>query len=123
MEKKSGTGINRLLNALGWSLAGIKSALKHEKAFQQEVALFIILAPLGIWLGQSGTDRALLVGSLLLILIVEILNSGIEAVVDRIGEEHHHLAGRAKDMGSAAVFLSLINAVLVWFFVLIPYYL
>ena len=118
MEKKSGAGINRLINALGWSLAGITAALKHEKAFQQEVGLFIILAPLGIWLGQSGTDRALLVGSLLLVMIIEILNSSIEAVVDRIGEEHHHLAGRAKDMSSAAVFLSLINAVLIWFFVL-----
>lgn len=118
MEKKSGRGLSRLINAFGWSLAGIKSALKHEKAFQQEVALFIVLTPVGVWLGQSGTDRALLVGSLLLVMIVEILNSALEAVVDRIGEERHHLAGRAKDMGSAAVFLSLINAALIWFFVL-----
>lgn len=118
MEKKSGTGINRLINALGWSLAGIKSAFKHEKAFRQETVLFILLAPVGIWFGQSGIARALLLGSLLLVMIVELLNSGIEAVVDRIGEEHHHLAGRAKDFGSAAVFLSLINAAFVWFFVL-----
>lgn len=118
-EKKSGTGIKRLQNAFGWSMAGLRAALKHEQAFRQEVALCLILAPVALWLGHNGIERALLLGALLLVLIVEVLNSAIEAVVDRFGEEHHHLSGRAKDMGSAAVFLSLINVILVWSFILL----
>ena len=114
MEKKSGTGLSRLRNAFGWSMAGLAATLKHEKAFQQELGLCLILAPLALWLGGTGVEKALLLGSLFLVLIVEILNSAIEAVVDRFGGEHHPLSGRAKDMGSAAVFLALLNAGICW---------
>lgn len=100
-------------------MAGFKAAWRHEKAFQQELILCCILMPVGIWFGKNGVERALLLGALLLVLVVEMLNSAIEAVVDRIGEEHHLLAGRAKDMGSAAVFIALVNAALVWIFVLL----
>lgn len=118
MGKKSGGGFTRLRNAFGWSMAGLAATLKHEKAFQQEVGLCLILAPLGLWIGETGVEKSLLMGSLFLVLIVEILNSAIEAVVDRFGGEHHTLSGRAKDMGSAAVFLALTNAALVWILVL-----
>ena len=114
MEKKSGAGLTRIRNAFGWSMAGFAATLKHEKAFQQELILCLILAPIGLWLGETGVEKGLLLGSLMLVLIVEILNSAIEAVVDRFGDEHHTLSGRAKDMGSAAVFLALANVVLVW---------
>ena len=118
MQNKSGTGLGRIIHAFTWSMAGIRQAFFHEAAFRQECLLVIIMTPLGIWLGQTGTEKALLVGSLLIILIVELLNSGIEATVDRISEEQHELAGRAKDMGSAAVFLALVNAMIVWLLVL-----
>ena len=107
-------GIQRLIDATGYSLKGFKAALKHESAFRQESALGIILLPVAIWLGQTAVEHALLISSLLLVLIVEILNSAIEAVVDRTGDEYHKLAGRAKDMGSAAVMLSLINVFVIW---------
>ena len=118
MGKKSGAGLARLRNAFGWSMAGLTATLKHEKAFQQELALCLLLAPIGFWLGETGVEKALLLGALVLVLIVEILNSAIEAVVDRFGGEHHPLSGRAKDMGSAAVFLALANVALVWILVL-----
>ncbi len=118
MGKNSGAGLTRLRNAFGWSMAGLAAAFKHEKAFQQELGLCLILVPLALWLGKTGPDKALLAGSLFLVLITEILNSAIEAVVDRFGGEHHTLSGRAKDMGSAAVFLALANVVLVWVLVL-----
>ncbi|MBU2538597.1 MAG: diacylglycerol kinase [Proteobacteria bacterium] len=118
MEKNSGAGLTRLRNAFGWSMAGLKAAFQHEKAFQQELGLCLILAPLALWLGNTGVEKALLLGSLLLVLIVEIINSAIEAVVDRFGNEHHILSGRAKDMGSAAVFLALANVALTWLLVL-----
>ncbi|MHB8989593.1 MAG: diacylglycerol kinase [Desulfobulbia bacterium] len=118
MDKHSGAGFTRIINAFGWSMAGLKATMKHEKAFQQELGLCLILAPLGLWLGETGVAKALLVGSLFLVLIVEILNSAIEAVVDRFGTEHHTLSGRAKDMGSAAVFLALANVALIWLLVL-----
>lgn len=118
MEKNSGAGLTRLRNALGWSMSGLGAAFKHEKAFQQELGLCLILAPLALWLGASGLEKALLLGSLMLVLIVEIINSAIEAVVDRFGGEHHVLSGRAKDMGSAAVFLALANVALTWVLVL-----
>lgn len=85
--------------------------------------MFVVLAPLGIWLGQSGVERALLVGSLMLVLIVELLNSAVEALVDRIGSERHELSGVAKDLGSAAVFVALVLVVVVWSLVLIPRFL
>ena len=110
--------LNRVVQAAGYSLAGLKAALKHEAAFRQEAALFVILAPLGFWLGRNGIERSLLIGSLVLVLVVEMVNSAVEAVVDRIGSEQHELSGRAKDMGSAAVLLALLLVVTVWTLVL-----
>ena len=107
-----------MVQAAGYSLAGLKAALKHEAAFRQEAALFVILAPLGFWLGRNGIERSLLIGSLVLVLVVEMVNSAVEAVVDRIGSEQHELSGRAKDMGSAAVLLALLLVVTVWTLVL-----
>ena len=110
--------LRRVVRAAGYSAAGLKAAVASETAFRQEVALFAILAPLGLWLGRNGVERSLLVGSLLLVLIVELLNSAIEAAVNRIGKELHVLSGRAKDLGSAAVLMSLLLVVLVWGLVL-----
>ncbi len=110
----------RLLRAAGYSLGGLRAAFVHETAFRQEVILFLVLAPAAWWLGGSGVERALLIGSLLLVLVVELLNSAIESVVDRIGAEPHTLSGRAKDQGSAAVLLALLLAVLTWALVLGP---
>ena len=107
-------GFKRLIDATGYSLKGLKAALKHESAFRQETAIGIILLPVAIWLGQTAVEHSLLIGSLLLVLIVEILNSAIEAVVDRTGDEYHKLAGRAKDMGSAAVMLAILNVFVIW---------
>jgi diacylglycerol kinase (ATP) len=104
----------RILMATMWSLQGLRAAWLHESSFRLEVYLFVILAPLGWWLGEDGVERALLVGSLLLVLCVELLNSAIEAVIERYGPEYHLLAGRAKDMGSAAVFVAMLNVLLVW---------
>jgi len=118
--KPGHTGFTRIIKAAGFSWRGLKACFVHEAAFRQELALCVILTPLGIWLGQDGAQRALLVGCLLLVLIVELLNSGLEAVVDRFGGERHELSGRAKDIGSAAVFISLVNVVLVWALILIP---
>lgn len=120
-QKQSGRGIKHLTNAFAWSLAGIKVAWRHEQAFRQECLLIIPLAPLGLWLGRTGTDRALLLGSLLLVLVVELLNSSLEAVVDRIGPKRHPLAGRAKDLGSAAVLLALLHVLCIWGLVLLPW--
>ena len=119
MEKKSGTGIGRIFNAFGWSMSGIKAAFLQEAAFRQELLLCVILGPLGLYLGENGLEKALLLGSLMLVLIVELLNSAVEAVVDRIGKDQHDLSGRAKDMGSAAVFLSLLNVLLVWLLIIL----
>jgi diacylglycerol kinase (ATP) len=108
----------RVFRAAGYSMAGFRSALHKEAAFRQEVFLFVFLGPLGAWLGQTGVERALLIGSLLLVMVVELLNSSVEATVDRISRKHHKLAGRAKDMGSAAVTLSLVLAAAVWVLIL-----
>ncbi len=113
------TDIGRIISATGYSLAGLKAALVREAAFRQELALFIVLAPLGFWLGQTGVERALLVGSLIFVLVVELLNSAIEALVNRIGPERHELSGIAKDLGSAAVFVSMVLVVVVWALVLV----
>lgn len=118
-EKPNGTGLNRLIRAMHCSVLGLKAAFKHEQAFRQELLLCVVMAPLGLWLGNSGVERALLVGSLLLVLIVELLNSSIEAVVDRVGMEHHELSGRAKDLGSAAVYMALVTVVVIWMLVLL----
>lgn len=112
--------LGRIARAAGHSIAGLKAALLGEAAFKQEVVLFIVLAPLAIWLGQDGVERALLLGSLFLVLIVELLNTGLEALTDRVGTERHELAGLAKDLGSAAVLISIVNVLAVWFLVLVP---
>lgn len=116
---KTGTlDVGRLFRAARYSWRGLRSTFKHETAFRQELVLVAILTPLALWLGDSGIERALLVSSLLLVLMIELLNSAIEATVDRFGGKRHKLAGRAKDMGSAAVFVALLNAALVWLLVL-----
>ncbi len=107
-------GIRRLVNAFRYTIAGIKAAWLNEEAFRQEIIMGVLMVPLGVWLGDSGTQKALLVGIYFIIPLVELLNSAIEAIVDRIGEERHKLSGRAKDMGSAAVFLSICIALIVW---------
>ena len=122
INKPPHRGISHVVNALTYSLQGIKAAFTYEEAFRLELIACIVMAPIGLWLGQSGIERALLMGSLLLVLTVELLNSAIETVVDRVGVEHHTLSGRAKDIGSAAVFFSLVNAAVVWGFVLWPHY-
>ncbi len=119
MEKRGGKGIGRLFRAFGWSMSGLKATFVHEAAFRQELLLCVILAPLAFYFGKTGLEKALLLGSLLLILIVELLNSAVEATVDRIGADEHDLSGRAKDMGSAAVFLSLVNAGVIWLLVIL----
>ncbi len=119
MSKPGNTGLKRVIKAAGYSWAGLKAAFRHEAAFRQELALCLVLIPAGLWLGQTGMERALLIGSLFLVLIVELLNSAIEAVVDRFGGEQHELSGRAKDIGSAAVFIALLNMMVIWVLVLI----
>lgn len=116
---KGKTGLVRLMNAFGYSLEGFKAAFKHEDAFRQEVFLAIVLTPLAIYLGKSSIERALMIASILLVLIVELLNSAIEAAVDHTSTEHNALAKRAKDIGSAAVFLALSIVVAVWGLVLL----
>ena len=119
-EFKGKQGLTRLINALGYSRDGLAAAWRNEAAFREEVLLAAVAIPLAIVLGKTGIERALLIGAILLILIVEILNSGLEAVVDKASPEKHELAKRAKDMGSAAVLLSLVNAAVIWACVLWP---
>ena len=114
MTKPGYTGLKRIIKASGNSMQGFRAAWKHESAFRQETLLVLVLLPLAIWLGQGAVQISLLIGVLFLVLIVELLNSSIEAVVDRIGEEPHRLSGRAKDIASAAVFLSLLLVAVVW---------
>ena len=116
---KGKTGIKRLANAFTYSVAGTLAAFKHEDAFRQEVILSTILIPLAIYLGQTAIEQALMIASILLIIIVELLNSSLEATVDRISVKHHKLSKRAKDIGSAAVFFSLVNAAVIWFLILV----
>lgn len=115
---KGQTGLKRVLSATRNSLEGLRAAIRHEDAFRQELVAAVVLVPLGIWLGASGLERALLVAAVLLVLIVELLNSAVEATVDRISLENHLLAKRAKDIGSAAVMLALATAAIVWILVL-----
>lgn len=112
----------RILLATKWSLQGLRAAWLHESSFRLEVYLLAVLGPLALVLGATGVERALLLGSCLAVLAVELLNSAIEAVIERYGGEHHELAGRAKDMGSAAVFVMMINVVLTWALVLWPHH-
>jgi len=117
---KGKTGVQRLINAARYSLEGLAAAARHENAFRQELLLAAVLVPLGLWLGHDGVERALLVGSMLMVLVVELLNSAVEATVDRVSLEDHRLAKRAKDLGSAAVMLSLVTVGAVWLLVLLP---
>ena len=118
MAKPGQTGITRVISAAGYSWKGLQACWRSEAAFRQEVALSVVLVPLGLYLGNGGTQKALLVGGCLLVLIVEVLNSAVEAVVDRIGHEYNELSGLAKDLGSAAVFLALLLLGLTWLLVL-----
>jgi diacylglycerol kinase (ATP) len=119
MAGQESKGFRRVVNATIYSAQGFKAAFQNEEAFRQEFALALVLIPAALWLGQSGLERALLVSVLILVLIVELLNSGIEAAIDRIGLEYHELSKRAKDIGSAAVSLSLLNVVVVWVLILL----
>jgi len=112
-------GLTRVLRAVGASLRGLAGAYREEAAFRQELAFAGVVIPLGLWLGHTGSERALLIGPVLLILIVELVKSAIEATVDRIGFERHALAGLAKDIGSAAVLMSFVLLAAVWLLVLL----
>jgi diacylglycerol kinase (ATP) len=116
---KGRTGLVRIWNAFHYSLAGLKAAYSHEDAFRQEIHLALVLIPLAFFLPASPLGRALMIASVLLVLVVELLNSAIEATVDRISLDHHRLAKRAKDIGSAAVLIALINVAAVWLLVLL----
>jgi diacylglycerol kinase (ATP) len=118
IDRNKPSGMTRLMKAFGNSMKGFVGVYKNEAAFRQELLLAVILVPLGLYLGRTGIERVLLIGSVLLVLVVEILNSSIEAVVDRIGLERHELSGLAKDLGSAAVFLSLTMVAITWLLVL-----
>ncbi len=114
MAKPDNTGIRRILRATKFSAQGLAQAWQHEAAFRQELVLVLILVPVAAWLGQTALERAVLIGCCLIVLIIELINSAIEAAIDRHGDEHHELSGRAKDMGSAAVFISLLLVAVVW---------
>jgi diacylglycerol kinase (ATP) len=114
MTKRTSTGLRRVINATFFSLAGLRAAWHDEAAFRQELVLSIALVPAALWLGRTAAERALLIGSCFIVLIVELLNTALENAVDRIGREPHPLAGRAKDLGSAAVFVSLALVVATW---------
>ncbi|MGH8670243.1 MAG: diacylglycerol kinase [Burkholderiales bacterium] len=116
---KGQTGLRRVVSATRNSIDGLAAAVRHEDAFRQELMLAAVLVPLGLWLGANGFERALLVASVLLVLVVELLNSAVEAAVDRISFDNHRLAKRAKDIGSAAVLLSLASAAIVWLLVIL----
>ena len=110
---------SRIVRATRYSLAGLRSAIRGEAAFRQELILALVLTPIAIWLGDNGVERALMIAAMLVVLIVELVNSAIETVVDRVGTEFHDLSGRAKDLGSAAVFVSLLAVPIVWALVLV----
>jgi len=109
------TGLTHLINSTKYSLQGLKSAVKNEAAFRHELLLGIVVIPLAFWLADDKIELVLMLASYLIVLITELLNSAVECVVDRIGTEHHELSGRAKDQGSAAVFVALVNFVVTWF--------
>ncbi len=111
---KGKTGLRRIWNAFHYSLDGLSAAYRYEDAFRQETWLALVALPLALWLGDSTLERVMMIGSVLLVLIVELVNSAIEATVDRVSLERHQLAKRAKDIGSAAVLIALINAAVVW---------
>jgi diacylglycerol kinase (ATP) len=115
---KGKTGLRRLWNAFRYSLDGFRAAFKHEDAFRQEVLLAVIMIPLALWVHASHIGKALMIGSVLLVIVIELVNSAIEATVDRISLDSHKLAKRAKDIGSAAVLVSLVNVLVIWALVL-----
>lgn len=119
MTERQPSGIKRIIKATGYSWQGIKAAYSGEAAFREELYLAIILIPLACYLDVTNVERILMIGSLLLLLIVELLNSGVEAAIDRIGMDKHELSGKAKDMGSAAVFFALINVAMCWGIILL----
>jgi len=119
MANQNAKGLKRLINACYFSVAGFKATWTHEEAFRQEILLFAIATPLAIWLGENSIEKLLLIGSIVLVMLVELLNSAVEAVVDRVGLEHHELSGRAKDIGSAAVMMSLAWAAVTWALILL----
>ena len=121
LPREKPKGLTRILRAAGASGKGLAGAYREEAAFRQELALSVLVIPLGLWLGRTGVERALLVAPMLLVLIVELLNSAVEATVDRIGPERHVLAGLAKDIGSAAVLLSLVLLGVVWLLILLSH--
>jgi diacylglycerol kinase (ATP) len=114
MGKTGITSLRRILHATRYSAQGFLHAWRHEAAFRQELLLTALMLPLAVWLGRDAFEVLLLCATLILVLIVELLNSAIEATVDRVGQEHHELSGRAKDLGSAAVFLSLFLVGVTW---------
>jgi diacylglycerol kinase (ATP) len=116
---KGKTGLTRLINAFSYSCAGLRTAYKNEDAFRQEVLLAVVLIPLAFYLQHGAVERVLMVGSVFLLIIVELLNSAVEATVDRISLDHHRLAKRAKDIGSAAVLIALVNLAMVWSLILL----
>lgn len=118
MAKPGQTGIARIISAARYSWQGLKACWQMEAAFRQEVSLALVLIPLGLYLGEGGAEKALLVGACFLVMVVEVLNSAVEAVVDRVGHEKHELSGLAKDLGSAAVFLSLFALGTTWMLIL-----
>ena len=113
-------GLSGVLRAARWSAQGLRAAWRVESSFRLEVYLFAVFGPLGLWLGEGAVEKVLLVGSLLLVLAAELLNSAIEALIERYGPEHHELAGMAKDMGSAAVAVLMVNVLLCWGLILAP---
>lgn len=117
--KAGGTGMRHLQRAFGYSLAGLRTTFRNESAFRQELLLCVVAIPLGLWLGANAVERALLVGSVLQVLVVELLNTAVENAIDRISAERHELAKRSKDAGSAAVFVSLMLAGFVWLMIVV----
>lgn len=118
MAHSGNTGINRILKATVYSWQGLKATYQNEEAFRQELMLALVLIPIGLYFGAGGVEKVLLTASVLLLLLVEVLNSALEAVVDRFGGEQHELSGRAKDMGSAAVFIAIAIVIITWVLVL-----
>ena len=120
MPSNVNRGPRQIWQALIWSLKGLREGWRIEASFRLEVVLLVILFPIGLWLGDGAIEKALLAGSLLPVLAAEMLNSGLEAVVDRLWPERNHIAGRAKDMGSAAVFILMVNVLVIWIIILVP---
>ena len=118
MAYSGNKGLTRIMKAAQYSWQGFRAAYQHEEAFRQEAWVLLLAVPLALWLGEDGVEKGLMIGSVLLLLMVELLNSAIEAVVDRVGLEPHPLAGRAKDMGSGAVTVAVLNVIIIWLFML-----